>query len=302
MDWIRKVPIGQYVAGKSGWMRRIDPRMKMAWVLLFLISPVLSSPEWRLGLVIALLLITCFSYLPMRIWWRPLCLLLLLSSLVGVLAIILPTGEPAALLTIRDSQELPNAIAEGQSWEIIRIGPVPFLKTSLGPLIVDRRSAELGLKTSTLIFTVVHSVNLMLITSSPEDLVWALRWFISPLRLLGLPIDRLSFQLLLSLRFIPLVQEEFQNLLRALSVRAVNFKKLGFKASLGLILSVGERLFANILLRSEQGAEALVSRGGWLIPPEYFKPSRSISRFSAINVFAGFLLLFVLVLRSQFGA
>ena len=79
--------------------------------------------------------------------------------------------------------------------------------------MVDRASALLGLRTSTLIFTVIHSVNLVLITTMPEDLVWALSWCLAPLERLGLPMQRLGFQLLLALRFLPLVQEELQNLL-----------------------------------------------------------------------------------------
>ena len=301
MDWLKKIPIGQYVAGERGWLRKIDPRMKMLWVLFFLLSPVLASSEWRLGLVITLLLITFFSNMPSRIWCRSLCLLMLLSIIVGIFAMILPASDASASMTVRDPQELPGVVVVGNAWELIKLGPINIFDVNLGPLIIDRRSAELGLKTSTLIFTVIHSVNLMLITSSPEDLVWSLRWFISPLRIFGLPIDKISFQLLLSLRFIPLVQEEFQNLLRALAVRAVNFKKLGLKASLALILSVGEKLLSNILLRSEQGAEALVARGGELIPAEYFRPSHSISRFSFINIGSVFCLLLALIVRSQFG-
>ena len=301
MDWIRKVPIGQYVAGKKGWLRLVDPRMKMAWLLMFLVSPILASSGWRLGLVVALFLTTLLSNLPIRIWWRSLSFLLIFAFLLGLLAMIFPTSEPAATLTVRDANEIPNTVVIGPPWELIKLGPIRLFNASLGPLVVDRRSLALGIKTSTLIFTVVHSVNLMLITSSPEDLVWALRWFLSPLNLLGLPIDRLSFQLLLSLRFIPLVQEELQNLLRALAVRAVNFRRLGFKASLGLILSLGERLLANILLRSEQGADALIARGGYLIPPQYLKPRPKIARLSFINMVAGLFLFLTLILRLEFG-
>jgi energy-coupling factor transport system permease protein len=81
-------------------------------------------------------------------------------------------------------------------------------------------------------------------------------------------MDRLGFTLLLALRFLPLVQEELQNLLRSLATRAVNLRALGWKAALGLVLAVGERLLANVLLRSEQGAEALMARGGRWLPPD----------------------------------
>tara|TARA_Y100001968_G_scaffold326187_1_gene368802 strand:+ start:247 stop:1158 length:912 start_codon:yes stop_codon:yes gene_type:complete len=301
MDWIRKVPIGQYVSGRSSWIRLIDPRLKFSWVLLFLLTPVLANPSWRMGLVFVLLLITFFSRLPVRIWWRGLFLLMLLSLFVGALAMFLPTSEAAATLTVRSSTELPNAIATGSPWELIHFGPFKVANVSLGPLIVDRRSIELGIKSSTLLFTVVHSVNLMLMTTRPEALVWSLRWFISPLAKIGFPIERVSFQLLLALRFLPLIQEEFQNLIRSLATRAVSFKKLGLKASIGLILAVGERLLANILLRADQGAEALLARNSSLLPAEYFKPQKNLVKVTKINVGAAFFLLIALLLRGNLG-
>ena len=142
--------------------------------------------------------------------------------------------------------------------------------------MVDRASAVLGLRTSTLIFTVIHSVNLMLITTPPEDLVWALSWCLAPLKWLGCPVERLGFQLLLALRFLPLVQEELQNLLRSLASRAVNLRQLGFKAGFGLVLAVGERLLANILLRAEQGADAL-GRPWWSNSRSFVLPYASRS-------------------------
>ena len=42
MDWLRQIPIGQYVDGAGGWLRRLDPRLKLLWVLMFLLTPVLA--------------------------------------------------------------------------------------------------------------------------------------------------------------------------------------------------------------------------------------------------------------------
>ncbi|WP_320665002.1 energy-coupling factor transporter transmembrane component T [Prochlorococcus sp. MIT 1223] len=290
MDWLRKVPIGQYVSGEKGWLRLIDPRMKIVWVLFFLLSPILAPVSWRMGLVLALLFITFVSGLPRRIWIKPLVFLVLLASFIGIFAILLPTGEPSSVIPIRDPQELEVLIPDSPSWQI-----------KIGPLLINRRSAQLGLNSSTLIFTVVHSVNLMLITSTPEDLVWSLNWFLTPLERLGFPSEKISFQMLLALRFIPLIQEEFQNLLRSLSTRAVNFKKLGVKSSFGILLSVGERLLSNILLRSQQGADALVARNGNFLPSKYFRPKRSIVKISGINLFSALAFGVGLILRSQIG-
>ena len=302
MDWLKKIPIGQYVSGRSSWLRVIDPRIKISWILLFLLTPIWANSIWRTATVSVLLLITFFSLLPIRIWWRSLVFLFVLSLIVGFLSIVLPASETASELSIRAPSEIPGAVVLTQSWEIFRLGPFDFGGFSFGPLIVDRRSAELGVKTSTLIFTVIHSVNLMLITTPPEDLVWAIRWFLSPLTLLGFPLEQLSFQLLLALRFLPLVQEETQNLFRSIGVRAIDFKKLGLKTTLSFFVSLGERLLSNILLRAEQAADSLMLKEGLWLSPEQLRPDIVVNpRFFWINVASIFLFLIAILLRFQYG-
>ena len=302
MDWLKKIPIGQYVSGKSSWLRGMDPRIKLSWILLFLLTPILANSIWRISTACILLLITFFSFLPSRIWWRSLVFLLAFSLIIGSLSIVLPASESAFELTTRAPDEIPGAIVLTRSWEVFRLGPFNLGGISLGPLIVDRRSAELGIKTSTLIFTVIQSVNLMLITTPPEDLVWAIRWFFAPLTLLGVPLEKLSLQLLLALRFLPLVQEELQNLFRSIGVRAVDFRKLGLKSSLGLFVSLGERLLSNILLRAEQGADSLMSREGVWLSPQQLRPYIVVNpRYLWINISSIFLLLIAIGLRCMYG-
>ena len=113
MDWLRQIPMGQYVDGSSGWLRRLDPRLKLGWSLLFLLTPVLAGPIWRLSLVLLLLLLTLASGLPVRLWWRSLVVLLLLAAAVGVLSMLLPTVDPPAALALRPADELPDVAADG---------------------------------------------------------------------------------------------------------------------------------------------------------------------------------------------
>ena len=279
MDWLRQIPIGQYVDGSGSWLRHLDPRLKLAWTLVFLLTPILAGPLWRLALVALLLLLTFASGLPWRLWRRTLPLLLVLSLLVGGLAALLPASATAKGQLSRPPQELVLAPEQqGVRWELLRWGPLQLGPVPLGPLVISRRSAELGLNSATLLFTVIHSANLLLLSTPPEALVWGLSWCIAPLGALGVPVERLGFTLLLSLRFLPLVQEEFQNLLRSVATRSVNLRQLGLQASLGLLLALGERLLANVLLRAEQGAEALVARGGrWLAPAQLDRKSTRLN-------------------------
>jgi energy-coupling factor transport system permease protein len=275
MDWLRQLPIGQYVDGQRGWLRRLDARLKLGWTLAFLATPVLAGPQWRLSLV----------------------------------ALLVPVGVVASASAMRSPRELllapppaggPAPQRQGLPWEVLRWGPIQLGPLPIGPLVVNRRSAQLGLNSATLLFTLLHSANLLLLSTPPEELVWALSWVITPLGALGLPVERLGFTLLLSLRFLPLVQEEFQNLLRSIATRAVNLKSLGWKSGLGLLLSVAERLLANLLLRSEQGAEALMARGGQWVPPAQMRLARRAARW--LNLVAAGTLVVFLGLRWQYGA
>ncbi|MFM2080919.1 MAG: hypothetical protein RLZZ219_1601 [Cyanobacteriota bacterium] len=301
MDWLRQIPIGQYVDGSGSWLRDLDPRLKLAWTMAFLLTPILAGPTWRLALVALLLLITAVSGLPWRLWRRSLPLLCALALLVGLLAALLPAGDVAKGQLNRPPQELslgpqPTALR----WELLRWGPLQLGSLPIGPLVVTRRSAELGLNSATLLLTVIHSANLLLLSTPPEALVWGLSWCLSPLASLGVPVPRLGFTLLLALRFLPLVQEEFQNLLRSVATRSVDLRRLGLQGSLGLLLGLGERLLANVLLRAEQGAESLLARGGGLMAPQQLL--RTGLRRPGVQWGAALALLMLLGLRWKYGA
>jgi energy-coupling factor transport system permease protein len=312
MDWLRQLPIGQYVddgPGRGSWLKRLDPRVKLAWTVAFLVTPILAGPIWRLALVGLLLAITALSGLPLRLWRRSLPALLGLALLVGLLAALLPASPAPSATLQRPPNELrlipgepgsPAPERAGLEWELLRWGPLALGPVPLGPLVVTRKSAELGLNGATLLFTLIHSANLLLLSTTPEELVWAMSWWLKPLGALGWPMERLGFTLLLSLRFLPLVQEELQNLLRSVATRAVNLRQLGWKAGLGLVLALGERLLANVLLRSEQGAEALLARGGRWLPPDQLHEPATTPAIATMLAIASLLVL--LGLRWSLGA
>ena len=279
MNILTKFSIGQYVDGNKSWLRIIDSRLKIIAVLIFLITPIWAGPFWRLSLVFCLFVITFLSLLPYRVWWRSVFFLTCLSLLIGFLSILASSDIQSLESSLRDPNEL-NLILESKSnWNILEIPLKKIGFMSFGPYNLSRKALELGIKTSTLIFTVVQSVNLMLLTTLQEDIVWALSWFLNPFRKFGLPIDKWLFQLLIALRFIPLVQEEFQNIAKSLSIRSINFRTLGFKKSIDVLITLVERLFLNVFLRIDQGAESLLSKQKIIIKTERFRTLNEASLF-----------------------
>ena len=303
MDILNKFPLGQYVDGNKSWLRIIDSRLKFIILLIFLITPIWAGPIWRISLVLFLIFITFISFLPLRVWWRSVSVLIFLSILIGFLSIFATYNLSPLEIPFRDPNELDFVLRNDINWNIIQI---PIFKVgfiNFGPYSISRKAFELGIKTSTLIFTVVHSVNLVLLTTLKEEIVWAISWFMYPLKKFNIPVDRILFQLLLSMRFIPLVQEEFQNILKSVAVRSINYRKLGLRKTFNLGLSLIERIFLNILLRIEQGSESILSKGFLQINIQRFKPSekQKISSFF-INLISIFFICLAIPLRKQYGA
>ena len=303
MNILTKFSVGQYVYGNRSWLRIIDSRLKIIVVMIFLITPIWAGPIWRLSLVGCLLLITFLSLLPLRVWWRSLCALSCLSLLIGFISLLASSDIQSIDGYLRNPNELQVVVENFKQWNILQIPSHKIWFINFGPYNLSRKAFELGIKTSTLIFTVIHSVNLMLLTTLQEDIVWGLSWFMYPLRKIGLPISKWLFQLLIALRFIPLVQEELQNIIKSVSVRSINFRNLGLKKSFNVLLILVERLFQNIFLRIDQGAESLLSKKKIFIKTNRFRTPNSSSSLNVIvNTLSICFICIAIFLRKLYGA
>lgn len=267
MDLLRSLPIGLYLEEPETWLHKLDPRVKLIWLLSFLSSYVFANNYWRVLLVLLLILFTVFAKIPLRVWRQQMGWLLVLSFLVLAIAAISPDG-----LGINYQSRLPK---DAQ----ILTQPSTDKKTQITPTIADnnkqysyvlfhqgfvkvsRRSWDLAISLSTIVFTLIYSTNLYLLTTAPEEITSGMESLMQPLRRLNIPVTEITLTLTLSLRFIPLVLEEIQNLVRSVMTRAINWKKLGLKGGAKVWLIVTERLLKNLLLRAEQMANAMMVRG-----------------------------------------
>ncbi|MEO0430192.1 MAG: CbiQ family ECF transporter T component [Cyanobacteria bacterium J06656_5] len=260
MDLLRSLPIGLYLEQPVTWLHRIDARVKLAWLLSFLLTPVLASMAWRLALVAILTLLTLSARIPWRVWRQQMGGLLILFTLASLLIMVMPDG--IAVVT-QPRWPTPDAIAD---FDLEAIGTLP--ETSYRYVLVDlhwvqitQKSLKLAVKVGTLLFTLIYSTNLFLLTTAPEEITAALEELMSPLKWFKLPVTEIALTLTLALRFIPLVLEEVQNLIRSVRTRAINWRKLGWRHASQIWLMVAERLLDNLLLRAQQIAGAMKVRG-----------------------------------------
>lgn len=262
MDLLRSLPIGLYLEQPVTWLHGIDARVKLAWLLSFLLTPVLANMPWRIALVVLLTVLTLTARIPWRVWRQQMGGLLILFTLASLLIMVMPDG--IAVVT-QPRWPTPDDIATLDTpFEII--GPLPetnyrYVILDLQWVQITQKSLKLAVKVGTLLFTLIYSTNLFLLTTAPEEITAALEELMSPLRWFKLPVTEIALTLTLSLRFIPLVLEEVQNLIRSVRTRAINWRKLGWRHASQIWLMVAERLLDNLLLRSQQIAGAMKVRG-----------------------------------------
>ncbi|NEO32393.1 MAG: hypothetical protein F6K36_18565 [Symploca sp. SIO3C6] len=255
MDLLRSLPLGLYLEQPVTWLHHLDSRVKLIWLTSFLIAPVLANPLWRLAIVALLILLTLSASIPLRVWRQQMGWLLMLSIFALIVAMFAPDGLNAHHQPRLPEPEFSAASFSSYQYVLFKLDQGPFR------LMITRRSLDLALRISTLIFTLIYSSNLYLLTTAPEEITAGLESWMRPLRRLNVPVTEIILTLTLSLRFIPLVLEEVQNLARSVRTRAINWKKLGLRNSLQVWLTVAERLLENLLLRSEQIAKAMTVRG-----------------------------------------
>lgn len=277
MDLLRSLPIGLYLEQPETWLHKLDPRVKFVWLMSFLSTYIYANNLWRVLLVVILIVATLTARIPRRVWLNQMGYLLMLCFFVLAIAAISPDG-----LGIRYQPRLPNADLASQSKEkptfdkSAQAQSTPTIQNKIkthttqdysyvvfdrGPIKITRHSRDLAISLSSMLFTLIYSTNLYLLTTSPEEITTGIESLMQPLRRFKVPVTEITLTLTLSLRFIPLVLEEVQNLIRSIMTRAINWKKLGLKGAAKVWLIVAERLLENLLLRAEQTANAMMVRG-----------------------------------------
>jgi energy-coupling factor transport system permease protein len=214
-----------------------------------------------------LIIFTLFAKIPLRVWRQQMGWLLVLSFMVLAIGSISPDGysinyQPRLPANEQILTQRPTAKENKASSEIVDSNKeYSYVLFHQGPIKVNRRSLDLAISLSTIVFSLIYSTNLYLLTTAPEEITSGMESLMQPLRKFKIPVTEITLTLTLSLRFIPLVLEEIQNLVRSVMTRAINWKKLGLKGGAKVWLIVIERLLENLLLRAEQMANAMMVRG-----------------------------------------
>ena len=130
MDLLRSLPIGLYLEQPVTWLHRLDPRVKLAWLLSFLLTPVLASAAWKIALVALLVIISILAGIPWRALKQQMGWLLLMGGLIFLVGIFAPDSinvshqlrspsEPESI-TIQPYQYILFQIDSGIKFQLLK--------------------------------------------------------------------------------------------------------------------------------------------------------------------------------------
>ncbi|GAY50648.1 hypothetical protein CUMW_128300 [Citrus unshiu] len=248
-------PIYQFIASPSTFLHSVDARIKLVWLLALVLLPARSHILMRFGLVVFTALLSIWI-LPKQVWMDQLGRVSLLS---GVLFIMLGLGSDGVPSLVQ-SRTPPSAIT-GLPNLPISLGGYSYLIMKLGPLQFTRKGLSVASTAACLTFTIFQSSSLCLATTTPEQLAFALRWFMLPLTYIGVPVAEIVLTLLLSLRFISLVFDEVRNVALGIVSRRINWRQLTILETIDIFASYIRRIFKNIFSHAEQISQAMIVRG-----------------------------------------
>ena len=263
---IRDITIGQYYPADS-LLHRLDPRVKLLGTLVFIVSLFLAD-NW-LGYVLAaafLVLMIGLSKVPVSFMVRGLKAVMILLLISVGFNIFLTDGEHVLL----------------EFW-IIKI-------TWEGV----KQAFFMGIR---LIFLIMGS-SLMTLTTTPNQLTDGLETGLGFLKKIHVPIHEIAMMMSIALRFIPILIEETDKIMKAQMARGADFETGGLIQKAKALVPILVPLFISSFRRATDLAMAMEARcynGG---DRTKMKPLKYETRdYITYVVFAVYLALMILVGR-----
>jgi len=263
---IRDITIGQYYPADS-LLHRLDPRVKLVGTLVFIISLFIAD-SW-LGYVLAaafLALMISLSKVPVSFMLRGLKAVMILLLISVGFNIFLTDGEHVLV----------------EFW-IIKI-------TWEGV----RQALFMGIR---LVFLIMGS-SLMTLTTTPNQLTDGLETGLGFLKKIHVPIHEIAMMMSIALRFIPILIEETDKIMKAQMARGADFETGGLIEKAKALVPILVPLFISSFRRATDLAMAMEARcynGG---DRTKMKPLKYERRdYITYGVFVVYLALMILVSR-----
>ena len=224
---IRDITIGQYYPAKSP-IHKLDPRTKLAGTLIFIISVFLFHTV--VGYAVATVFLAgmiLISTVPVKFIFKGLKAIFMILLITMVFNIFLTPGEAIVTFGI-------------------------FKITKEGVSMAVRMAIRL-------IYLVIGS-SLMTLTTTPNQLTDGLEKSLRPLNKIHVPVHEIAMMMSIALRFIPILVEETDKIMRSQMARGADFETGGVIQRAKNMIPLLVPLFVSAFRRANDLAMAMEAR------------------------------------------
>ncbi|MCC8067385.1 MAG: energy-coupling factor transporter transmembrane protein EcfT [Clostridiales bacterium] len=268
---LRDITIGQYYPTDSV-IHKLDPRVKLAGTLVFIISLfAFGSIEAYVAATIFLATVIRISKVPFKFMIKGLKSIIMLLMITVIFNLFLVQGTVVVKFWIF------SITIEG-------------IKTAVSMAI-------------RLIYLIIGS-SVMTLTTTPNDLTDGLEKALSPLKKIHVPVHEISMMMSIALRFIPILMEETDKIMKAQQARGADFESGNLIQKAKNMVPLLVPLFISAFRRANDLAMAMEARGyhggegrtkmrplvykgkdkaAYLILLAYFVLMFAVSRFSVLE-------------------
>jgi len=230
MKFLQDITLGQYLPGES-LLHRLDPRVKFLSLILLMVVAFLIQRLIALVFLFGFyLLALSLSGLP---WWyvfrgvRSFVWLFLFTAIV------------------------PLFFTPGPSLPFFPLGFVNVTWTGLAK----------GAFVAAQLFLALILSSLLTLTTPPLRLAQGLEKMIHPLKRFRIPVEDFSMMTMVANKFIPILLEETNRIIKAQSARGVDFESGSFFRRMKNLIPILTPLFHSVFKRADDLALAMLARG-----------------------------------------
>ena len=224
---LRDITLGQYYQTESA-VHRLDPRVKLIATVVFIISLFLVDNFWgylTAGLFLAFSI--RLSHVPFKFMVRGMKAILFLLIFTVIFNLFLTPGQPLV---------------------------------SIWRLTITREGLETAAKMAIRLSFLIIGSSVMTLTTTPNNLTDGMESLMKPLRRLHVPVHEIAMMMSIALRFIPILLEETDKIMKAQMARGADFESGNLIQKAKSLVPLLVPLFISAFRRASDLAMAMEAR------------------------------------------
>ena len=224
---LRDITLGQYYQTDST-LHRLDPRVKIVATLVYIVS--LFVVDNFIGYIIAAAFLATaivLSKVPVKFIFKGMRAIYMLLVITMVFNLFLTPGEPL----------------------------VSFWK-----LKITKEGLKIAIMMGVRLVFLITGSSLMTLTTTPNQLTDGLESLMKPLKKLHVPVHEISMMMSIALRFIPILMEETDKIMKAQMARGADFESGSLVQRAKSLIPLLVPLFISAFRRANDLAMAMEAR------------------------------------------